>query len=461
MNRTADLTRGHLPRQILVFSLPLIASNLLQVLFHMSDLAVVGRFSESGAAALGEVGSTATLVTLFTGFLIGIGGGVNVLVARFFGAGDRENLRKTVHTSAIISATLGLLILLVGLLFARPLLELLGTHPALMDGAAAYLKIYFLGMPALALYNFGHGVLSAVGDTKRPLYYMLTAGILNIALNLFFVIVCGMNVEGVALASVISQYLSAALILSALFRTREAHSMRLSELRLDPVMARLILGMSIPSGMQNALFHIANLFIQAAVNSIGDPILISGNSAAGNADGLIFDVMAAFYTACSSFIGQNLGAGKRDRILKSYFISLGYAFGTSALLCSGLVFGGRLFLSLFTADSAVIDAGMTRLFIMGLSYPISAFMDSAIAASRGLGKTGMPTFIVMMGSGVFRVIWLATVFLCFRTIESIYLLYIFSWTLTAIAEILYFRHIYRKTAKALFNSTDMIGGINT
>ncbi len=449
MKQTTDLTRGHLPRQIFFFSLPLIASNLLQVLFHMSDLAVVGRFSEAGSRALGEVGSTATLVMLFTGFLIGIGGGVNVLVAQFFGADDRENLRKTVHTSAILSTLIGLAILALGVLFARPLLQLLGTHPDLIDGAALYLRIYFLGMPALAIYNFGAGVLSAVGDTKRPLYYMLTSGILNILLNLFFVIVCGMSVEGVALASVLSQYLSAALILISLSRTRAVHSLRLQELRMDRVMVRLILGISIPAGLQNALFQVANLFIQAAVNSLGDPILISGNSAAGNADGLVFDVMAAFYTAGASFIGQNLGAARRDRILKSYFISLAFSFGAAVILSASLVFGGRIFLSLFTADAAVIEAGMTRLTIMGLSYPVSVFMDGSIAASRGLGKTAIPTFIVVMGSGVFRVLWLATVFLAFRTIESIYLLYIFSWAITGLAETLYFRHLYKKAAREL------------
>ncbi len=449
MKQTADLTRGSLPRQILFFSLPLIASNLLQVLFHMSDLAVVGRFSADGANALGAVGSTATLVTLFTGFLMGIGCGVNVLVAKFFGAGDRDNVRKTVHTSALLCTLIGLVILLIGVTLAKPLLQLLGTHPDLLSGASLYLRIYFLGMPALAIYNFGNAVLSAVGDTKRPLFYMLTAGLLNIALNLLFVVVFDMSIDGVAWASVISQYLSAFLIIAALLRARDVHALRLSTLRVDPIMAKLILRLSVPAGLQNALFHVANLFIQASVNSLGSATLINGNSAAANSDALIFDVMAAFYTACSSFIGQNFGAGNRERIKKSYFICLAYAFGISAVMSGALVLFGRQFLSLFTTSPAVIDAGMTRLVIMGLSYPFSAFMDCTISASRGLGKTGAPTLIVMLGSGVFRLIWLATVFLCFRTVESIYLLYIFSWTITAVAEIVYFRRIYKKTASAL------------
>ncbi len=444
MTQTTDLTQGKLSRQILVFSLPLIASNLLQVLFHMSDLAVVGQFSHAGAMALGQVGSTATIINLLTGFLIGVGGGVNVLVAKFFGARDPETLKRTVHTSALLSAGIGILCMLAGVLLARPLLTVMGTHPDLMDGAMLYLQIYSIGMPALAIFNFGNGVLSAVGDTRRPLYFMTTAGVLNILLNLFFVIVCDMAVEGVALASILSQYLSAALILLTLFSSKDVYGMRLGSLKLDRTMARLMLAMSVPSGMQNALFHIANIFIQAAVNSIGDPVIISGNSAAGNADALVFDVMAAFYTACSSFIGQNHGAGRRDRILKSYFISLAYSFLIAALMSTGFILGGRGFLSLFTSDAAVIESGMTRLFIMSLSFPFSAFMDCTIAASRGLGKTAIPAFIVMMGSGVFRVVWLATVFLYFGTIESIYLLYIFSWTVTSVAEILYFKHIYKQ-----------------
>ncbi len=447
MTQTADLTQGRLSRQIFVFSLPLIASNLLQVLFHMSDLAVVGQFSHAGSLALGQVGSTVTIINLLTGFLIGVGGGVNVLAAKFFGARDPETLKRTVHTSAILSTLIGVLCMLVGTLLARPLLTLMGTHEDLMDGAMLYLQIYSLGMPALAIFNFGNGVLSAVGDTRRPLYFMTAAGILNVILNLFFVIVCEMSVEGVALASIISQYLSAALILWTLFRTKDVYGLHVCDLKLDRTMAGLMLGMSIPAGMQNALFHIANIFIQAAVNSIGDPVIISGNSAAGNADALVFDVMAAFYTACASFIGQNHGAGRRDRILKCYFISLAYSFLIAAVMSVGFVFGGRAFLSVFTSDGAVIEAGMTRLIIMGLSYPFSAFMDCTIAASRGLGKTGIPAFIVMMGSGVFRVAWLGTVFLYFGTIESIYLLYIFSWTVTSVAEILYFKHIYHQTLR--------------
>ncbi len=439
--RTVTMTEGSLGKKILLFSLPLMLSNVLQILFTMSDVAVVGRFA--GSLALGAVGSTTTLVMLFTGFLIGVGTGVNVLVARFCGARDEKNTRETVHTAAILCLLIGLTVTGIGQLLIRPLLELLGTKPDLIDGATVYLRIYFLGLPALAVFNFGNAVLSAVGDTKRPLLFLSLSGVINVILNLIFVIALHMSVAGVALASIISQYLSAILILIALLRTKGMHGFRWKYLRLHPDKALRLLGLGIPAGCQNAIFHIANLFIQAGVNTF-DTVTVAGNSAAANADGLVYDVMAAFYTACSSFMSQNYGAGKQGRILKSYFISLTYSFAAGALLGVLLVLFGRQFLSLFATDGAVIEAGMTRLCIMGLSYCVSAFMDATIAAARGIGKSLWPTVIVIMGSCVFRVIWVYTVFAHFGTIQSLYLLYVFSWSITALAEAIYFIHSYRK-----------------
>ena len=436
-----DLTQGRLAGQIMVFSLPLMFSNLLQVLFNMSDVAVVGRFA--GAAALGAVGSTTTMVSLFTSFLIGLGSGVNVLTARYFGARQGRELEQVVHTGALLCLALGLVILALGQSFARPLLELLGTKPELIEGAALYLRLYFLGMPALALYNFGNGVLSAVGDTRRPLIYLSIAGVLNVALNLFFVIVCGMDVDGVAIASFISQYVSAVLILRALFRSREGYGLRWSALRPDWRTARQLTGIGIPSGFQHAIFAVANLFIQAGVNSL-DTVVVEANSAAANADSVVYTVMDAFYTACASFIGQNYGAGKRDRMKRSYFLALAYSSGTGLLLGLGLVVFGRQFLSLFTTESAVIEAGMSRLTIMGFSFWLAPFMDNTTAACRGLGKSLVPTVIVILGSCVFRVIWIYTVFAHFGTITSLYLLYIFSWAITAAAEIVYFIRCFRR-----------------
>ena len=436
-----NLTEGPLGRQILVFSLPLVLSNLLQAVFNMTDIAVVGRFA--GSQALGSVGSTTIFITLMTGFLIGLGGGVNVLVARFYGAEHPKDVERSVHSALLVCLAAGVLLLAVGVAFSPVLMRLLGTKPDLIDGAILYLRIYFLGMPAMAIYNFGNGVFSAVGNTRKPLVYLTIAGVLNVLLDMFFVIVCKMSVAGAALATILTQYLSAFLILRALARTDGCYGLRREKLQLDPAMTRSILELGVPAGCQNAIFALANLFIQASINTF-DTVVVSGNAAAANADPLVYDVMAAFYTACASFMSQNYGAGKPERVKRSYFISLGYSFGIGAVLGLSLVLFGQTFLSLFTTEPAVAEAGMQRLVIMGLSYPISAFMDCTIAASRGLGRTIVPTFIVIMGSCVFRVIWVYTVFAFFGTLLSLYLLFVCSWTVTAIAEVIYFARVYKE-----------------
>ncbi|MCI7255368.1 MAG: MATE family efflux transporter [Bacteroidales bacterium] len=442
MKSTArSLTEGPLARQILIVSLPLALSNLLQVLFNMSDVAVVGRFA--GSTALGAVGSTSIFVTLFTGFLIGLGNGINVLVARFYGARNAESVHKTVHSALLVSLLAGVLLLVVGLFGSPALLRLLNTKEDLLPGAILYLRVYFLGMPALALYNYGNAVFSAIGETQKPLRYLSFAGVLNILLNLFFVIVCRLDVAGVALASTIAQCVSAGLILRALTRVQDSYALHLREVRFDPIMTRRVLMLGLPAGFQNAIFAIANLFIQAGVNSF-DSLMVKGNSAAANADALIYDAMAAFYMACASFMSQNYGAGKVDRVKKSYLISLAYSFGVGLVLGGTLMLFGRGFLALFTTEPAVIDAGMKRVSVMAMAYCISAFMDCTIAASRGLGKTVVPTIIVVMGSCVFRVVWVYTIFAQIHTIPSLYLLYPCSWALTAVAEMVYFAGSYKK-----------------
>lgn len=432
---TAYMTQGKLSTQILKFSAPLMLSNVLQVLFNMSDIAVVGQFA--GSAALGSVGSTATLIFLFTGFLIGIGNGINARTAMYLGSRSERDTEETVHSSCILSLIIGLVLLLIGTVFARPLLELLNTKEELIDGACLYLRIYFLGMPALALYNCGNAIFSAAGNTKKPLVYLLIAGVINVLLNLFFVIVCKLDVAGVAIASAVSQYVSAVLIIVALLRTDEAYGLRPSKLRLYRDKSRSVLALGVPAGLQNSIFAIANLFIQSGINSF-DAVIVEGNSAAANADSLVYDVMAAFYIACSSFMGQNFGAGNRERVLKSYGWCLLYSFAAGAILGALMLLLGEEFLSVFSSDPEVIEAGMIRLKIMGLCYAFSAFMDCTIAASRGLGKSAVPMLLVFLGSCVFRIVWVYTVFAHFGTLESLYLLFIFSWSITAIAEMLYF-----------------------
>lgn len=265
-------------------------------------------------------------------------------------------------------------------------------------------------------------------------------------LNLIFVIGFRLSVYGVAAASVISQYVSAVLILRALFRSNEVHSLRWQELKLTEKRAARILQLGLPAGFQGIIFCIANLFVQVGVNSFSATV-VAGNAAAANADNLIYDIMAAFYTACASFMGQNLGAGKKDRVWKSYWYSMLYAFLIALLLGILLVLFGYQFLYLFADEAEVVEAGMERLAIMGFCYCVSAFMDCTIAASRALGKTLMPTLIVILGSCVFRIVWVYTVFASFQTTTSLYLLYICSWTLTSIAEMIYFFWSSRKVVR--------------
>ncbi len=437
------MVEGSLWKNMFLFSVPLMLSQLLQVLFNMADVAVVGKFSS--AEALGSVGSTTILVSLFTGFLIGMGSAVNVRVAQHLGAQDKPRTRASIRTSFVICLSMGCIIMVLCLVSARFILEVLGTKEDLIDGAELYFRIYALGMPALGIFNFGNGVLSANGDTKRPLAYLMVAGILNVIFNLFFVIICNMAEDGVALASIITQYVSAVLILVHMGKQQDDCSFRLQDLKkgIDKSEQKRILGLGIPAGFQHSIFAIANLFIQGAVNTF-DSVMVEGNSAAANADAIIYNVMAAFYTACSTFMGQNLGAAKHDRVLKSYFIGIVYSFLAGAVLGGALFLFGREFLSLFANDEAVIEAGLQRTGIMCFSYAFSAFMDCTIAACRGIGKSFAPTVIVIMGSCVFRVVWIYTVFAHFHTIPSLYLLYIFSWLITSVAEIICFAVNYRK-----------------
>lgn len=445
-NKTSDLTTGVLGKQILLLSLPLMFSNLLQVLFNISDIAVVGKFA--GAYALGSVGSTSILLTLFLAVPLGMGGGINVLTALAIGSRSKKDVSETIHTAAIISLIAGILLLAFGMFFARDLLTLLNTKEELIEGAVAYLHVYFLGMPAVALYNFGNAVFSAAGNTRKPLVYLSIAGVVNVILNLFFVIVLKIDVCGVAVASAISQYLSAGLLLKDLFRGEGMCRLQMTEMKLTGSKAKRILQIGVPSAFQYMIYSVANLFVQTGVNTFSATV-VAGNSAAANADNLVYDIMAAFYTVCGSFMGQNLGARKKDRVKKSYLICLFYSFMIGLVVGLLLVLFGHQFLSLFANDAAVIEAGMERLMVMGLAYCISAFMDCTTAATRALGKTVFPTIVMILGSCVFRIVWIYTVFAAYHTTQALYLLYAVSWIITAIPEIIYFVIIYKKTVSPI------------
>ncbi len=445
-SKSLDMTKGNLWKQIFIFSLPLMLSNLLQVLFNLSDIAVVGQFGRPNS--IGAVGSTSILVSLFTGIMIGMGNAVNVIVAKAIGQKDSDRIHITVHNGVIVCFAIGLIFGILGISLSYPLLSAIGTLSEVFDDARLYFCVYLISMPGVALYNYGNAIYSALGDTKRPLIFLAIAGVLNIGLNMLFVVAFSMNVLGVALASVISQYLSMSLILISLIRRNDEFKLKFKEIRPNQKDTYELLKIGIPASLQNAIFAIANLFIQGSVNTF-DVITVNGNSAATNYDALVYDVMAAFYYAGSSFIGQNFGAGKKKRIKDTYLISLVYSLGVGLIIGLFLEFGGRVALSLFTTDEATITAGLPRLRIMGFSYFVSALMDSAIAASRGLGKTFVPMVIEIFGVCIFRIVWVYTIFAYYHTIESLYLLYLGSWVLSAAMEIPCFIYYYKKQTKGM------------
>lgn len=437
-------TQGSLFTGIILFSLPLIASQILQVLFNISDVIIVGKGIQDSTIPVGAVSSTSTLLTLFTGFMIGLGAGINVKTAQYLGANKSDDVKKTVDTSLVISIITGVVIFVVCFFLARPLLELLKTKDELIDKAVLYFKIYAFGMPALAIFNYGNGVLSAAGDTKRPLIYLTVSGFMNVGLNLFFVLVCGLDVEGVGLASVITQYISGIAVIIRLIRIKDVHRLDFKTFSLSGKKAGEVLILGVPAGIQNCIFAIANIFIQTGINEFPYKE-VTGINTAQYADTIIYNVMAAFYTACSTFMGQNYGAGKKDRVLKSYFISMLYACLFGLVLGAFCFYKGDIFLRLFDDDPEVIAAGMEKLKIVGFAFCISAFMDNTIAASRGIGKSLVPTIIVIIGSCIFRIVWIYTVFAHFKTITSLFLLYPVSWAITAVAEMAYFFVSFKKT----------------
>lgn len=440
-NKSIDMLNSSLWKTIFIFALPLIFSNLLQVLFNMSDIVVVGKFG--GKNSLGAVGSTTILVSLFTGLLIGMGSAVNAITAKRIGASDEVGVKKFIHSSLIIVFSFGLLLLVLGFLSGNALLRLLKTKDTFIDSATMYLQIYMLGMPALAIYNYGQGILSAEGKTIKPLIYLAIAGVVNIILNLILVIVFKLDVIGVAIASVVSQYLSMILILISLFRSKDVCKLEIKCLKTDRTCIKELLILGLAGGIQNSLFAISNLFIQSAVNSFDDAT-VSGNSAAQNFDSLVYDILAAFYIACSTFVGQNYGAGNKQRIKDAFLITVVYSFGIGLFIGLILFIFGDKCIRIFTDDPDLITAGLPRLKIMGLSYAISAFMDVPIAATRGLGKAFWPMAFEILGVCVLRIVWVYTVFAHFHTIASLYLLYSASWIVTGILETVYFIKTYKK-----------------
>ena len=353
-----DLCNGPILPAMLQFALPLMCSSVLQLLFNAADIIVVGRYA--GDNSLAAVGSNTALINLLVNLFMGLSVGASILAARQFGAKDREGLRQTVHTSILLSLLSGLGIAVVGFFAARTFLVWMQSPPEVLDLAAAYLRLYFLGMPAAMLYNFGAALLRAVGDTRRPLYYLLFSGIANVLLNLLFVISFHMEVVGVALATVIAQCISALLVLRCLIRERGAVHLNLKQLKIYGPRLKQILYIGLPAGFQGVLFSLSNVVIQSSINSFGK-IVVAGNTAAANIETFVYASMNAFHQAAISFTSQNLGAGKLERIRPVLFRALGCAVVVGLVLGGSASYFGPTLLQIYSGDPAVISAGMTRL----------------------------------------------------------------------------------------------------
>ena len=424
-----DLCSGSLWKKIFIYSVPLMFTNILQVLFNMSDVAVVGKFA--GAIALGAVGSTSILVTLFTGILLGLASGVNALTALHIGSKDDEGLKRTVHTAVIICLAGGILITVFGILFSHNILALMNTKDELIDGAVLYLRIYLLGMPALGLYNFGNAVLSAAGDTKRPLYYLAFAGVVNVILNLFFVIVIGMTVNGVALATVISNGISSMLLFVFLLKGKTPLTIEKQRFRIHAELLKEMLQIGLPAGLQGMVFSISNILIQSAVNSLGTDV-VAGSSAAGNLEIIGYFVVNSFSQACTTIIGQNFGANQPERCHKTLMISLVESWIVGGTVSFLIIIFGKQLLRLFNSDPNVIAFGYQRLFWILSFEVINGTIDIISGAMRGYGESLTPALIALVCICGVRIVYIFTYFASHRSFTTLMLAYPISWIITVI-----------------------------
>ena len=436
-----NMCEGPILGKVLIFSIPLMLSGILQLLFNAADVIVVGRFA--GSQSLAAVGSTSALINLLINVFMGFSVGVNVLVARYYGGRKERDVSETVHTAVTLSLVCGLILVAVGLALTRPLLELMGTPDDVIDKAVLYMQIYFIGMPANMLYNFGSAILRAVGDTKRPLYYLSAAGVVNVILNLISVIIFHMDVAGVALATIISQAISAVCVLRCLMCHESCLKIRLGELKIHKEKLMGIVKVGLPAGMQGAIFSISNVLIQSSVNSFGS-IAMAGNTAAQNIEGFIYNAMVAVYQANLSFTSQNYGAGKFSRINRIMFICIGVV-SVVGFSIGVLAYGaGTSLLSIYSSDPEVIAYGMTRLQIIGLTYFTCGIMDTMVGSIRGIGYSVLPMLVSLTGACLFRIIWIFTIFQWSHTLLTLYISYPASWVLTATAHIVCFFLIRKK-----------------
>ena len=441
-----DMCNGPILKKMLLFALPLMCSSILQLLFNAVDVIVVGQYV--GDNALAAVGSNSSLIHLFVNFFVGLSIGVNVLVSNYFGAKQERHLSETVHTAMAISVVSGVVLAIIGVIFSPAILHLIQTPEEVLPLASIYLRVYFVGMPVLMIYNFGAAILRAIGDTRRPLYYLIVAGILNVTLNLFFVIVLHWGVFGVGVATVISQVVSAGLVLRCLMKETGGIRVELKKIRFHMDKVKKIMQIGMPAGIQSILFSLSNVLIQSAVNSFGATV-VAGNAAAANIEGFVYMAMNAFYQANISFTGQNMGAGKYNRLTRILMTAQGCVI-VVGLLAGGACYAiGPTLLTLYTNSPDVIAAGMIRLSYVAAPYVLCGIMEVMVGSLRGMGYAIVPMIVSLIGTCGLRILWLQTIFPMerFHMIDTVYAIYPISWVLTIVAHIVSYVDIKKKILK--------------
>jgi len=441
-----DMCSGPILRKMLMFALPLMLSSILQLLFNAADIVVVGKFA--GDNSLAAVGSNTALINLLTNLFIGLSIGANVVAARSYGAKTWDDLRDTVHTSMLLSMISGGLLMVLGVIGARQMLIWMQTPEEVLPLATTYLRIYFLGMASTMVYNFGSALLRAVGDTKRPLYFLLCAGVINVVLNLIFVVGFHLDVMGVAIATVISETVSALLVLRCLMKESGGIHLELRALHIHRKKMIQILRIGLPAGFQGVVFALSNVVIQSSVNIFGN-IVVAGNSAAANLEGFVYMAMNAFYQTTLSFVSQNYGAGEQKRIHRIVLLGEACVIVTGTLLGNAVVFFGNELLHIYSSNPEVIAAGIVRLHYISMVYALCGIMDVMVGALRGIGYSVMPMIVSIVGVCVLRLVWLATVFQIpeYHRIETVYLSYPVTWILTSLVYIVFFIWVRVRTCR--------------
>jgi putative MATE family efflux protein len=443
-SKEIDMTHGKLLGKLIVFVIPVILSGVLQLLFNAADIIVVGRYA--GDHSLAAVGSTSSLINLMVSLFMGLSIGANVIAAQYYGSGERQGLSATVHTSFMVSIICGIALAIVGVVFSTPILELMGSPDDVIGLASLYLRIYFLAMPATLIYNFGAAILRASGDTRTPLYFLSAAGVINVLLNLLLVIKFNLDVAGVGIATVVSQYISAALILIHFMRQDGDLHFSFKKLGIDKGILGKIIRIGIPAGIQGTVFSLSNVVIQSAINSFGSTI-VAANSAASNIEGFVYIAMNSVYQTAITFVGQNYGAGKYKRVLKVLLECLGIVLVIGLVLGNSAYAFGENLLHIYSSNPEVIAAGMVRIRHICTIYFLCGMMDTMVGALRGIGKSVLPMIVSLTGACALRLVWIATVFQLHKTPEMLYLAYPITWIITLCAHIICFVVAYRHILK--------------